>query len=842
MANNYYNFTGGPFIPGTKARSDQVNTEYQAIVSAFDLLPTSTSAIVLGTATFAGTTGGSGNAYTVTMPDTRLTNQNGDEVVFIADRTNTGAATLNVDGIGAVSIVRGDATALAAGDLTAGRVYAVRFVTASGHFQLMVPTKNAVISAEEAAVSAAAAADSATEAYHWAQYPEDSLVPEGDLATEYSAYHWALKAEGWAAGVNLPSASGQALKFLRQNAAETGLEYYNLFDSYNVWTKNQAWKDNVSQTILQVIPGSATYDDALNGMIVYKSDNTPRGFFGSIPNSTANYFNIWVWNDTLGTPAWNAAIGVARDSVVCQFHSTGLLVDGSEVTRESRANTFSAANTFSGNNTFSSDNYFTGNVQFLMNSNPMIGFLETDTTNTNWSVEVEAGNLRFVPRNDVWTALGNYPVYFGIDTPTNSLVGQPYGISMANGAFFTGAFGATPSGGAGVKIWGSSGIGYLQGYSHSISDYISLDYDAADHYFRIDGTLKAYLTANDFYVYNWLRLIDPSASMGFDNVTAPDSKPFKRITCNDGAGNWNFRAGEYYDTTLKWAQTSSGSAAVVLSFESQTGTVDLHTSDDASAVAGNAIGTFGAQYLQYGTGNHNFLVGGTSKMSINSSGVTIDDLFYGQWSGGASLSGISHNSGGTNNYLILSDGTQCYVSAAGSGGNVYLRPGLNDSTNQMIVQAAGYLYRGKFQDRYSAAKTAAESVTSSTTMQNDDHLSLTDLDIGYYRIRIGLRISSGLGLGGLRFQINGNYSTTLTYGTTHAVDDGGSVFDRSGTLYTATGQAFTLISNNGYILVDGFVYVNAGSGSIYLQWAQNTSNATATTIAQGSFISLERVQ
>lgn len=47
-----------------------------------------------------------------------------------------------------------------------------------------------------------AAPDYATEAYNWAQYPEDSLVPEGNMVDEYSAYHWAQKAADSASGTS----------------------------------------------------------------------------------------------------------------------------------------------------------------------------------------------------------------------------------------------------------------------------------------------------------------------------------------------------------------------------------------------------------------------------------------------------------------------------------------------------------------------------------------------------------------------------------------------------------------------------------------------------------------
>jgi len=35
------------------------------------------------------------------------------------------------------------------------------------------------------------------EAYHWAQHPVGTLVPEGNMSSEYSAYHWAITAEGY---------------------------------------------------------------------------------------------------------------------------------------------------------------------------------------------------------------------------------------------------------------------------------------------------------------------------------------------------------------------------------------------------------------------------------------------------------------------------------------------------------------------------------------------------------------------------------------------------------------------------------------------------------------------
>jgi len=59
---------------------------------------------------------------------------------------------------------------------------------------------NAANCATEAHETVSGANESAVEAYHWAQYPEDIPVPESDNPPEYSAFHWAKKAEGLAQG------------------------------------------------------------------------------------------------------------------------------------------------------------------------------------------------------------------------------------------------------------------------------------------------------------------------------------------------------------------------------------------------------------------------------------------------------------------------------------------------------------------------------------------------------------------------------------------------------------------------------------------------------------------
>ena len=245
MANTYYVFAP-TFIPGQKVRSDEVNTQYSAIEAAFDLMPTDNSAILRGT-TFLGVDSGTANAIEITLTDPRTSYQDGDQISWKATNTNTGASTIDIDSVGAVTIVNSDGSALAAGDVAAGLYYTAIFDSTNNRWQMLGAS----------AAALAAADDRVTWASEWATQPEDTLVSVaagGDGASDYSALHWAAKASASAgaastsetnagtsetnaaaseaaaaasaAGVNLPAiGGGDASKLLKVNAGETGYEF-----------------------------------------------------------------------------------------------------------------------------------------------------------------------------------------------------------------------------------------------------------------------------------------------------------------------------------------------------------------------------------------------------------------------------------------------------------------------------------------------------------------------------------------------------------------------------------------------------------------------------------------
>jgi hypothetical protein len=116
--------------------------------------------------------------------------------VFLANHTNDVVPTLNVDGIGAVEIKSAGGNELISGDLSAGLIYVVRYT--GSVFQMVTAGISDIDSVE-------AAAQSAFEAEAWANTPEDQLVadPPGNGVDEYSALHWAKKAEADAVGTLL---------------------------------------------------------------------------------------------------------------------------------------------------------------------------------------------------------------------------------------------------------------------------------------------------------------------------------------------------------------------------------------------------------------------------------------------------------------------------------------------------------------------------------------------------------------------------------------------------------------------------------------------------------------
>lgn len=142
-----------------------------------------------------------------------------------------------------------------------------------------------------------------------------------------------------------------------------------------------------------------------------------------------------------------------------------------------------------------------------------------------------------------------------------------------------------------------------------------------------------------------------------------------------------------------------------------------------------------------------------------------------------------------------------------------------------------------------AYKTANENVTSSNTLQVDDELV------------------------GVAVEANAHYHLVLQIGYSGAAaadlkvlirTPTGGVFKGMGLAVTSSGasqmdvQSFPYLANASEVWgilgagttwgrVEGILVTSATAGTVQIEWAQNTVNATPTVVEAGSFLSLRRL-
>lgn len=135
MANPFYTYSGA-FIPGTLARAEQVGAEYSSVQAGFAVL--AIQGIDSGTADtyVVTTTGGPSGAYA-----------DGNIVEFKAKTANTGAAaTLNVNGIGAVSFTDFQGVTMASGAIKANTWYRAIYNSTYSAWTLIAPSSTVITS------------------------------------------------------------------------------------------------------------------------------------------------------------------------------------------------------------------------------------------------------------------------------------------------------------------------------------------------------------------------------------------------------------------------------------------------------------------------------------------------------------------------------------------------------------------------------------------------------------------------------------------------------------------------------------------------------------------------
>lgn len=163
--------------------------------------------------------------------------------------------------------------------------------------------------------------------------------------------------------------------------------------------------------------------------------------------------------------------------------------------------------------------------------------------------------------------------------------------------------------------------------------------------------------------------------------------------------------------------------------------------------------------------------------------------------------------------------------------------GLTDcsSTNSKLLWSSSTKQFSCGTDRASVTirKSADESVTSSTTLQNDDQLTFSIGANETYIVHITMNATMVTGgAGSIKYTLTAPSGATCNTSAIGADGSGtsGEILNGScGTTGAYGGSGTSSVEN-----IDATITTGATSGSVTLQWAQNTSNGTATRVKAGS--------
>jgi hypothetical protein len=142
-----------------------------------------------------------------------------------------------------------------------------------------------------------------------------------------------------------------------------------------------------------------------------------------------------------------------------------------------------------------------------------------------------------------------------------------------------------------------------------------------------------------------------------------------------------------------------------------------------------------------------------------------------------------------------------------------------------------------------ARKTATETVTSSTTLQDDNDLTVSVAANSTYEVT-GLIRYTALQAADIKFKFVGPASATmhaavhrLSLGAAAETDDAIEYLDINDE--TSSGGLGATVDSA--IRITGLLVVAGTAGSFKLQWSQDTSSGTGTEVRAGSYVCLRRV-
>ncbi|MGY6019602.1 hypothetical protein [Streptomyces spinosirectus] len=196
--------------------------------------------------------------------------------------------------------------------------------------------------------------------------------------------------------------------------------------------------------------------------------------------------------------------------------------------------------------------------------------------------------------------------------------------------------------------------------------------------------------------------------------------------------------------------------------------------------------------------------------------------------------------------LKLASGSQLTI---GADCNLFRNAANVLRTNDALIVDGNLTVSGVGQVQY-IAKTADETVNSSTTLQNDDHLVLPVVANAVYVFALDLYMTESTDFVG-DFKMSFTCPTGATFdmhGSGAHITDLGSGTSSNGewigklaTSSAAASLSFGVGTGLTSVRVYGRLVMSSTAGNFQMQWAQNASDATGTTLKAGSYMTMTRV-
>jgi hypothetical protein len=318
-----------------------------------------------------------------------------------------------------------------------------------------------------------------------------------------------------------------------------------------------------------------------------------------------------------------------------------------------------------------------------------------------------------------------------------------------------------------------------------------------------------------------------------NNSSSPVASPATGLmvynTATAGSGTTAVSPGYYYYDGSNWVKMLASTTAWLL------------TGNSSTSASTNFIGTTDSIDLITKTNNTERLrIAANGKIGIGTSTPTNlvelsnGNLYVGNSNNTAAELRLAEPSSSGSNY-------SAFKAQAQSANITYVLPASQGAANSVLTNdGSGNLTWGLGSVQF-AEKSADESVTSSTTLQDDNDFTFTLGANQTYEVTGLIKAScSSTGLIKAQFIAPSGSTEFINIFINRSAADDVSFMTSPTTSYNIA--TTTVSSTTDVIMVHGKVKTSSTAGTFKLQWAQKTSHGTATTFYTDSYLKVTSVK